>query len=230
MEEKFVNNREVNIHTLKQIGSEAVTLLMIPGMFGVAEHWADEFKHLKEYSLVAMSVRGRGKSTAPENGYTFQDHVSDVVAVGKSLNSKNLILCAHSYGCQLAVASAVELENVKGLILVDKGMRANKISDKWLTFVQENPPPTSSVAVARKIHAASQAEDLMEDLKRLRLPTLFFKGELEGSHLDEAEVSELLEIPGVQVVRLKNSAHSPSSQDYELFVDHIRQFLRSIRT
>jgi pimeloyl-ACP methyl ester carboxylesterase len=156
--------------------------------------------------------------------------VSDVVAVVNTLKSKDVIFLAHSFGCLLAIAAASELKNIKGLILIDKGVRANKISDKWLAFVQENPPTTSAIDVARKIHESSQAIDLSEMFRNLKLPALFFKGELEGSHLGDAEVSDLLDIPGVSVVSLMHSAHSPSPEDYGLFIDQLKMFIRSIRS
>lgn len=230
MKESFVKSDVGNIHTLYQEGSvNKPLLLMIPGMLGVAEHWGDEFKRLNEYPLLAMSVRGRGKSSFDFQSYSFEDQVSDILAVINSRQEKNLILVAHSFGCLLAVAAATKMkERIIGLILIDKGLSMGKLTDNWLERVRNNPPSTSTFEIAQKIFLDSKAIDLSEDFNSLYIPTLFFKGESVGHVLSEEEAQKLSKLPTTKIIRLKNSGHSPEGEDYEIFISEVHSFVESL--
>ncbi|MEK2688792.1 alpha/beta fold hydrolase [Bdellovibrio sp. GT3] len=229
MEEKFIPNDEGQIHTLWQPLKNTAFILMIPGMFGVAEDCKEEFASLTQYSLAAMSVRGRGKSTRAFVSYTFHSQVSDVLAVIDSCPDENIILFAHSFGCLFAVAACEKrIDRIAGLILVDKGLIQNNISDQWLQRVVESPPQNSSIEIARKIHDEFSPVDLSGVFKSLNKPTLYFKGEKEGHALQEQEAKELEKLPNVQMVRLNESGHWPSESDYDTFIYKIQKFVASL--
>lgn len=75
MTERFVSNNGIQIHTLNSESSSQFRIVFVPGMFGIADHWREEFKSLSDYSLTAMSVRGRGKSTFTKSGHSFLDSI-----------------------------------------------------------------------------------------------------------------------------------------------------------
>lgn len=231
MIEKFVVNKNIKIHTISQDGLNSPLLLMIPGMFGIAEHYIEEFTSLKDYSLISMSARGRGKSSSLSDNYSTMDQASDVIAVIDSLERDDIVIMAHSFGVFLAMtAASVRNARIKGLIFIDKGLICSKISDKWLQYVKDNPPTTSTIEVAQKIFQDSEKIDFRSIFERISIPTLFFKGELLGHHITEEEALELSKIPKTKVISLKNSGHSPEGDDYALFVSEVKKFINSLKT
>lgn len=227
MEEKYVINDSYPLHILSQDRQGSPTILMIPGMFGAAEDCLEEFKSLPQYSLRAMSIRGRGKSSSSFSSYSFSSQVSDVIAVIDSYpEEQKIVLFAHSFGCLLAVAACeARRERIAGLILVDKGLIQNQISDEWLQKVIANPPPNSSVEIARRIKDEFAPIDLTETFSSIQKPTLYFKGEQAGHALIDQEAQFLESLNHVQLIRLKNTGHWPSETDYEAFISEIQKFM-----
>jgi pimeloyl-ACP methyl ester carboxylesterase len=229
MKSSFIKNGAGDLHIIEQDGKETTLILMIPGMFGIAEHFSEEFQNFQDFPLVAMSLRGRGQSSKTFESFTFEDHVSDVLAFIDTSQASRIVLMAHSFGCLVATAAALaRRDRVSGLILIDKGLSQRKITEQWLERVRTNPPETSSFEIALKIYNDSKVLDLKQEFAQSNIPAIFFKGEAEGHVLTEAEAIELSQIPQVRVVRLQNSGHSPSPSDYATFVNEAKRFLHSL--
>lgn len=200
-------------------------LLMIPGMFGTAEDCAEEFAQLKDYPVAAMSLRGRGQSSE-FSSYSFTDHVSDIVAVLDEYPEKKVILLAHSFGVLAAVAAAEQRKaQVSGLILVDKGLKLQALTEKWWQRVLDQPPKHTTLETAKKVFDELKPLDLTELFLSLKIPTLVFKGEHFGHALTGTEAAFLEKLDFVKMVRLKKSGHWPIKTDYPIFISEIKKFI-----
>lgn len=77
---------------------------MVPGMLDHAGYWADLDSFLDAVGVGttrngnAVSLRGRGGSSAPETGWTADDHVSDIASVVSHLGIERAVLVGWSAG------------------------------------------------------------------------------------------------------------------------------------
>jgi pimeloyl-ACP methyl ester carboxylesterase len=73
-----------------------------------------------EFDVVMPDARGHGGSSAPDYGYRYDDHASDVVGLLRSLELARPVLLGHSMGGMTAAVAASRGEGrIRGLILVD---------------------------------------------------------------------------------------------------------------
>lgn len=225
MNSSFTNSLP-KLHVLSQKGSLGLPILFVPGMFGIAEHYKSDMDALHEYTVYAMSVRGRGQSEAPEDGYTFEDHVDDVVRVIDQIQEAEIVLCGHSYGCLLVVAAAAERrDRIASVVLIDRGLEARRISEAWLENLRENPPEGSSVEVAEQIILASREVNLWQTYQDLKKPVTVIKGDQSDSHINENDLVRFEAHPQAQIVHLPHSGHTPTKDDYPLFLETLKRLL-----
>jgi pimeloyl-ACP methyl ester carboxylesterase len=72
------------------------------------------------YGLLALDLRGRGLSDAPETGYSVAQHCRDLLAVMQERGSDRPVLMGHSMGALVVLAfAALHPERTRGIILVD---------------------------------------------------------------------------------------------------------------
>src|SRR5438477_12276680 len=76
-------NGKVRLHYLDTgtDGGTALPVLFVPGVSDTAEEYADVVEFFQPRRALVMDLRGRGRSDAPEEGYTFAELVGDVEAV-----------------------------------------------------------------------------------------------------------------------------------------------------
>jgi len=114
-----VNGVDLNYEVTGQ--GEAVVCLH--GMTGSTRDWANQVTVLLPgYRLVALDMRGHGKSAAPasEEEYSIPIFAEDVFTVLKELDIKKCCLAGHSVGGFIALQFALEHpEMVAALVLVD---------------------------------------------------------------------------------------------------------------
>lgn len=87
----------------------APTLVLIHGWTCDSHDWL--FQHdafAQQHRVVALDLRGHGRSSAPEAGYSPFDHAGDIVALLKHLRITSAIAVGHSLGGVVAAALAVE--------------------------------------------------------------------------------------------------------------------------
>lgn len=65
-----------------------------------------------EYDVVMADARGHGKSSAPLNGYRYEDHASDVVGIIRGLGLGAPILLGHSMGGMTAAVVASQFTRI----------------------------------------------------------------------------------------------------------------------
>jgi N-formylmaleamate deformylase len=73
-----------------------------------------------EYDVVMPDARGHGTSTAPSDGYRYEDHAGDVVGLIQGLGLAAPVLLGHSMGGMTATVVASRLGTaIRGVILAD---------------------------------------------------------------------------------------------------------------
>jgi len=116
----FVSNGDIKIAV--NVVGEGPKLLLIHGI--TASHRAFNFlaRHLsKEYTLLAIDLRGRGDSSKPDKGnYGINKHASDVISVFNHYGLTTAPIVGHSMGAYVAVQVARDYPSrVTKLILID---------------------------------------------------------------------------------------------------------------
>ena len=75
-----------------------------------------------EYRVLAMDLRGRGRSDKPAKGYNLESHLGDLNGLMDDLGIDRAVVMGHSLGAFISLAFAAQFpKRVDRLILVDGG-------------------------------------------------------------------------------------------------------------
>jgi pimeloyl-ACP methyl ester carboxylesterase len=114
-----------------------------------------EIQSLMPRRCIAVSLRARGKSDAPETGYTFEDHVSDIDSVIHHSELKNYCIIAYSMGVPYAIEHAARnTSKVKGLVIGDYKARAPAIKRDGLSSLWPFQEQTSRRLAGSNVNPA----------------------------------------------------------------------------
>ena len=83
------------------------TIVFVHGLSGSSSAWLEyEKKFTADYNLVALDLRGHGKSKKFKNygDYEISNFVGDIEEILQELNIKKFILVSHSFGSVIALA------------------------------------------------------------------------------------------------------------------------------
>jgi|HubBroStandDraft_1064217.scaffolds.fasta_scaffold02016_9 pimeloyl-ACP methyl ester carboxylesterase len=110
----------INIHYLRT-GGPKPPLVLLHGLTGSGACWSPLARALEgEYDVVMPDARGHGSSSAPLNGYRYEDHASDVVGLIQGLGLAAPVLLGHSMGGMTAAVVASQIATaIRGVILAD---------------------------------------------------------------------------------------------------------------
>lgn len=98
-------------------------LLFVHGYTCDSHDWSWQLPHfVKNHRVIAVDLRGHGRSSAPAEGYSITHFVHDLAGLLESLANGPVIALGHSLGGAVVSALAVERpELVAGLVCVDPG-------------------------------------------------------------------------------------------------------------
>jgi len=105
----------------QRTGGGRPPLVLLHGLSGNGACWTPLARCLQaEFDVVMPDARGHGHSSAPRDGYRYDDHAGDVIGLIRELGLATPILLGHSMGGMTAgvVASRVG-DELGGVILVD---------------------------------------------------------------------------------------------------------------
>ncbi len=210
--EHFVNNNGVSIHCLEYHKNNAQTpLIFIPGATNSADDIAQDLDGVLTRYHIIISLRGRGKSQAPEKGYTLENQASDVVAVINYLQLTSCILFGHSVGVPIAIQAAVALvPKVTAIILGDYAPCYPAFDKSWASRTKKAHPELND-ALLNGLVADSEFINLVPSLKNLNLPVLLLKaGQKNSAFPVEA-------IPSFQNAITKGVVDIMTDRDHDLF-------------
>ncbi len=131
--------KKIKIH-YSRTGVSKPPLVLLHGLMTDGSCWAPIARALEgEYDVIMPDARGHGKSSAPNDGYRYEDHANDTIGLIKALGLSSPIVLGHSMGGMTAVLVAHQMQKLlAGLILVD--------------------PPFLSPAVQREVYESDVAE------------------------------------------------------------------------
>lgn len=102
----FVDNAGVRLHVLDNgRTSAAPPVVVVPGFGECAQEYAWLLDRLTDRRVLAVDLRGRGRSDAPDAGYAWEDHVGDLAAIVDALELRQPALVAFSRGSSYASAT-----------------------------------------------------------------------------------------------------------------------------
>jgi pimeloyl-ACP methyl ester carboxylesterase len=119
---KEVKGDGVKINLAKWEGSRG-PILCVHGITANCRCW-DVLANIlaPEYRVLAMDLRGRGRSEKPSEGYHLETHLRDMNGLMDDLGLDRAVVMGHSLGAYIGLAFAAKYpERVDRLILVDGG-------------------------------------------------------------------------------------------------------------
>jgi len=229
--EYFIDNRGVKIHALEFNSEDDRTpLVMVPGMINSADEVADAIQHHLSRRTIIISIRGRGKSDSPSEGWNLDAQASDVAAVVRYFDYADVFLFGHSVGGPIA-ARSIPLLSARTLAIMigdyapvyppfEENWRkkiteidGRQISDKALVGLTKNPERTL----------------VTQYLESLGSSVFFLKSELDDSLLQPGHLTRLSTLlPQAQIKVLKNCGHEFLSDDPKQSMDMIEDIISNV--
>ena len=201
-----------------------------------AEEYTWLLDALDDRRVVAVDVRGRGRSDAPPRGYTWEDHVGDVASVIDAAGLERPVLVGFSRGSSYVLGYALMApERVRALVIGDYFARhvglPPEFAERQLAVVlrgvpmSERMPEHAVLGVARE----SREVPLWDRLRELRGPVLLVRGGRRGVLAnDEVTAQWQAALPSVRVEMLPNAGHDLWSRDPDAYLAVLRPFLDSV--
>ena len=127
---------EINLATWEGVGKP---ILCVHGITANCRCWDVLAAALApEYRVLAMDLRGRGRSDKPPEGYALEYHLRDINCLLDDLGIDRAVIMGHSLGAFIGLAFAAEnRDRVDRLILVDGGGDLSKEQmDKVFTGIK----------------------------------------------------------------------------------------------
>ncbi|HRI29633.1 MAG TPA: alpha/beta hydrolase [Chitinophagales bacterium] len=230
--EHSVNNQGVTIHCLEYHKSTSQTpIVIVPGVTNSAEEIAQDLQRKLNHYHVIISLRGRGKSQAPEVGYSLEDQASDVVAVITHLQISECFLFGYSVGVPIAIKAATQLApRVKAVILGDYAPFYPSFDKSWAARVKEDDPLISNKLLYGLV-ADSKFTNLVPDLKSLDIPVLLLKAGQKNSAFPIEAIPKFKEsIPKGVVDILSDRDHDIFSPSPNKLIERLNAFITHLET
>lgn len=229
--EGWADNRDTHLHYLdNQVASRRLPLVFVPGLSSSAEQFLPMLEALTTHRALSVSLRGRGKSMAPDTGYRLEDHIADLAAIVRQAGLARAVFFAHSIGVNYAIGYALDQpERVAGLILSGYPAEYPAFTADWALKVMMKYPEALPMKAVLGIQSESRATSFWERLHELSCPLLVLRGGKESSLLKEDMTEKYSQAaPGARVVVFPASGHRLWRPDLALFLDTIRAFADAI--
>ncbi|MCA9935728.1 MAG: alpha/beta hydrolase [Anaerolineales bacterium] len=232
--EKWAERDGVRLHYL--LGNEETgartPLFFVPGGLGAAEDYLQDIPEFAPRTVLAMSLRGQGRSDAPASGYALADFAGDLAAVVAQCGVKRPCLMAYSMAVPIALAYAAQHpQQPGGLILGDYPAHYPKIPEEWVDNAVFQLGRLHQRHVMEAIQRESAEEALWERLPAITCPVLVLRGGKPGARLSEADAARYQELlPRCRVLTFPYSDHALWEPDPQQFINAIKIFLAELDT
>jgi len=232
----WIQNGEIRLHFIdsdRHALVAGVPLLIVPGVAESAEDYTDLLELLLPRRAIALSLRGRGRSSAPQPGDGFWEQVSDVQAAIEAVALRRFARYGFSRGTTQAIGAASRCpERVAGLIVGDYPAYCNPNTPEWvekfLCSTSRGAPVSEKLMrhVVQGLQRESDDIPLWDLLPRITCPVLILRGGAKGSLLPvEAAEMYLERLTNARVVRFEDSGHILWEPDFGHFVLTLAEFL-----
>lgn len=233
-----VDNNGVLIHYIESHveADDKSPLVIIPGFTEDAEDYKDIIKAFEDRKCVAITLRGRGQSDAPESGYTLEDHVSDIKAVIEQLALESFYILGYSRGVSYMIDYALDnLPKIKGMIIGDYPGMHTRLVERWVEMFINLPPWRGRTALERMprhaieaIQSESVEKQFYEALGVVKVPVLILKGDQKGALLSEEALASYYEtLEDVKLSVFEGCAHDLFWPDESQFIKVVKEFVDS---
>jgi pimeloyl-ACP methyl ester carboxylesterase len=214
-----VDNRGIKLHFMVNVpelqAGAGTPLVIVPDVAESAEDYADLLEALAPRPAFALSLRGRGQSSAPQEGYTLDHHASDVAALLHALDLPPVCLMGYARGVPYALSVAAAFpERVAGLIVADYPAQHDAVPRGWITDLLESVwrgvPVSERLMpfVAEGIQREGEDIPLWDLLPAIACPTLIMYGGMPGARLSLPDVERYLQaLPNARALRFTESDH-----------------------
>ena len=125
MQSTYIKSGDIWIHCLDS-GGDLEPLILCHGLTANARSFSGYISAglTKHFRVVAVDLRGRGLSDKPNDAYSMEDHMSDLLAILEYFTWKKAIIGGHSFGALLTIYSSYfHPEIFKAMILIDAAAR-----------------------------------------------------------------------------------------------------------
>ena len=139
-------------------GWERPVLMFVHGWTCDSADWMWQLASFRTYRIVALDLRGHGRSSAPADGYTLSDYADDVLAVLSAVSVERVVLIGHSMGALICSLIADRRpDSVLGLVVVDAPY-ANDAADaaRASAFARDVAAGDGVAKVSEWLHGADQ--------------------------------------------------------------------------
>ena len=198
----------INLHYTRTGGSKPPVILL-HGLAANGSCWAAVAQSLEEdYDVIMPDARGHGKSSAPNDGYQYEDHANDVVGLIETLRLSSPILIGHSMGGLIAaVVASRNPKLLRGLILADPSflspkvqseVRDSDVADQHRRYLNMS---LDEVVAEARIRHPKRSLDTIERIARARLQTSMGAFDvLTPPNPNYMQVMSAIEIPSLLVI------------------------------
>jgi pimeloyl-ACP methyl ester carboxylesterase len=153
--------------SVREWEGEGSPVLCLHGLASNARWWDLVAGYLApRYRVVAVDLRGHGRSDRPEHGYGFPEVGGDLVSLVADLELRNPVVVGHSWGASVALWLAAELSIPAGVACIDGGagdLRA-VFGDKWEVAREAMRPPRAEGLDAKRLNQWVAASQLAEEV------------------------------------------------------------------
>jgi pimeloyl-ACP methyl ester carboxylesterase len=239
VDDGWTDNGDVRIHYLEHRSAERAgrsPVVVVPGMGEGAHEYAWLVAALADRHAVAVDVRGRGESDAPEAGYTWEDHSGDVAAVVDAAGMDRPVVVGFSRGSSYALGYALaHPERVRGVVMGDYfarhvGLPPQAFEILWNQTIRGVPMDERMPEHAvRRVVDDSREVALWDRLPELACPMLVLKAGRPSSILDEAQLEHYRAVPKeIDIVLLPDAGHDLWSRDPDAYLAVLRPWLDQV--
>ena len=216
--EYSIVNGNVSLHVVATMppGSGRIAVAIVPGLSETADDWHELLEFLAPMPADAVTLRGRGKSTTPETGYSLADHASDVAGFVEHFQAESIVLVAFSRSVSYALEYAMSRpEKLSRLVLLDYPPKHGALPENWAdafaesTWRSRKASSIASLPTLRAIGREADPKDFTPYLSSIPVPTLVLRGGMPGAALsaDGAAVYGR-SLPRCSLAVLPKSAHA----------------------
>ena len=161
------NINSVNLNY--EVTGQGPAVVLIHGGNGSTQDWSNQIAVLSpKYKVVALDIRGHGKSASPKNEteYSIPIFAEDVLGLVDLLGISTCCLIGHSLGGYIALEFAVSYQDrMAGLVLVDTASEQLVEDSKTTQLLQK----LYQLAASQGIEAAFEYDDQFNPTKIERL-------------------------------------------------------------
>ena len=145
VDERLVDTGAVRLSVREQHGEAAPPLLAVHGLASNARWWDLVAPRLRPARrVVAVDLRGHGRSDRPMSGYSFDEVTGDLRRLLDALSIDDVVVAGHSWGASVALElAAAEPERVAGVACIEGGLAnlRSVFGDSWQAAERAMTPP-----------------------------------------------------------------------------------------